>query len=217
MNQRTRITFQDEVAKPVIEQDVPQLIEYREPGYVEVINNRIYFYADIDREKMLTLVKTLKEREDEMFMRHKTWQMDSVPNLRLYVQSYGGMAHAGFSGYDHIKNMDIQVHTYVDGVVGSAATLITLAGSRRYIHKHAFMLIHQARMEYWGSYTHNELEDQAQNSKNLMEVLKKVYLKETKIPEKKLEEMLKHDLYFTAKECLKYGMVDEIVGDEIDV
>lgn len=211
---RNRFTFQDDVAKPTIEQESPhpQLIEYKEPGYVEVINNRIYFYADIDREKVLTLVKTLKEREDEMFMRHKTWQMDTVPNLRLYIQSYGGMAHAGFAAYDHIKNMNIKVHTYVDGVVASAATLITLAGSRRYIHKHAFMMIHQARMDYWGSYTHNELEDQSKNSKNLMIALKNVYLKETKIPEEKLDEILDHDLLFTSDECLKYGLVDEIIG-----
>jgi ATP-dependent Clp endopeptidase proteolytic subunit ClpP len=211
---RKKITFfnqEDIVPKPDIDKQ-PQLVEYKEPGYVEVINNRIYFYADIDRDKMLTLVKTLKEREDEMFMRHKTWQMDSVPNLRLYIQSYGGWAHAGFAGYDHIKNMDIPIHTYIDGVAASAATLLTLAGSKRYIHQNAFMMIHQARYDYWGTYTHNELEDQVENAKNLMEALKKVYLKETKIPEKKLEEILNHDLYFSAEECIEYGLADEIVG-----
>jgi hypothetical protein len=31
----------------------PILNEAKEPGFVEIINNRIYFYADIDREKTL--------------------------------------------------------------------------------------------------------------------------------------------------------------------
>ena len=54
------------------------------------------------------------------------------------------------------------------------------------------------------------MEDDFYNSKNLMKVLKDFYKKNTKIPMKKLDELLKRDIWLTAKECLQYGIIDEI-------
>jgi ATP-dependent Clp endopeptidase proteolytic subunit ClpP len=190
----------------------PILNEAKEPGFVEIINNRIYFYADIDREKTLVLTKNLKNLEDELITRKQVWDLSEIPTLHLHIQSYGGAAHAGFAAYDLIRNLQIPIHTYVDGVAASAATLLIVAGKKRFIHQNSFMLIHQARYDLWGTLTHHQLEDQLENDRNLMKTLKKVYLKETKITEEKLDELLKHDLYFTAEQCLKYGLVDEIIG-----
>lgn len=188
----------------------PQLIEYKEPGFVEIVNNRLYFYADVDREKTLILTKNLKSLEDDLISKRQTWKLSEII-LHLHIQSYGGYAHAGFALYDHIKELEIPIHTYVDGVVASAATLPILAGDRRFIYRNGFMLIHQLRMEYWGTFTHEQLKDQQKNSDNLMEALKRIYLEKTKLTSKKLDELLKRDLYFNAEQCLEYGLVDEII------
>jgi len=34
--------------------------------------------------------------------------------------------------------------------------------------------------------------------------------KHARIPDRKIDEILEHDLWFDAKTCLKYGLVDEI-------
>ena len=44
-----------------------------------------------------------------------------------------------------------------------------------------------------------------------MERIKQIYREHTKIPTKKLNEVLKHDLWWDAETCLKYGLVDEII------
>jgi ATP-dependent protease ClpP protease subunit len=44
-----------------------------------------------------------------------------------------------------------------------------------------------------------------------MKNLEDIYLAHTKIKKEDLKEMLKHDLWFTAKEALRYGLVDEII------
>ena len=41
--------------------------------------------------------------------------------------------------------------------------------------------------------------------------IKNVYKEHTKVPMKKLDEILKHDLLWDAKMCLKYGLVDEVI------
>ena len=50
-----------------------------------------------------------------------------------------------------------------------------------------------------------------ENNKALMEAIQKIYLDRTKIPAKMLKEILKKDLYFDANQCLKYGLVDDIL------
>ena len=45
----------------------------------------------------------------------------------------------------------------------------------------------------------------------LMKMIKNNYLQHTKIPKKKLNNILKHDIWFDAKQCLEYGLIDEII------
>jgi ATP-dependent protease ClpP protease subunit len=45
----------------------------------------------------------------------------------------------------------------------------------------------------------------------MMKNIKNIYKEYTKIPMKKLNEILKHDLMWDAKTCLEYGMIDEII------
>ena len=45
----------------------------------------------------------------------------------------------------------------------------------------------------------------------MMDTIKNVYKEYTKVPVKKLDEILKHDLLWDAKKCLDYGLVDEII------
>jgi ATP-dependent protease ClpP protease subunit len=61
----------------------------------------------------------------------------------------------------------------------------------------------------WGKYS--DFIDEMSNLDKLMSIIKKVYLEHTEIPANKLNEILKHDLYFDAKECKKYKLVDEII------
>ena len=70
------------------------------------------------------------------------------------------------------------------------------------------MLIHQLSSGAYGKYT--ELEDDMENNKNLMDTIKAIYKAYTKVPMKKLDEILKHDLWFDANKCLQLGLVDEI-------
>ena len=44
-----------------------------------------------------------------------------------------------------------------------------------------------------------------------MKKIKEIYEKHTKIPKNKLDDILKHDLWWDAETCLQYGLVDEII------
>ena len=71
------------------------------------------------------------------------------------------------------------------------------------------MLVHQLSGHMWGKYA--EMKDNMLNSEMLMKKIRNIYRKHTMIPEDKLEEILKHDIWWDAEQCLEYGMIDEII------
>jgi ATP-dependent Clp protease protease subunit len=130
------------------------------------------------------------------------------PVCHLHLNTPGGEIYSALSTVDTIKSLKSKVYTYIDGAVASAGTLISTVGAKRFSGEHGHMLIHQLSSGMYGKFA--EMEDDFYNSKNLMKVLKDFYKKNTKIPMKKLDELLKRDIWLTAKECLQYGIIDEI-------
>jgi ATP-dependent protease ClpP protease subunit len=87
---------------------------------------------------------------------------------------------------------------------------MSIVATKRFMNKHSRILIHQLSSSLWGKYS--EIEDEKLNLDNNMKTIKEIYLQYTKIPKAKLNEILKHDIFFDATECIKYGLVDEIYG-----
>ena len=75
--------------------------------------------------------------------------------------------------------------------------------------RNSYMLIHQLSTIFWGKYS--EFEDEKQNLDLMMETIKRVYKEYTKVPMKKIDEILKHDLMWDATTCLEYGLIDKVI------
>ncbi len=55
------------------------------------------------------------------------------------------------------------------------------------------------------------MQDDMKNSEMLMKKIKNIYREHCSIPKTVLEDILKHDIWWDAETCLKYGLVDEIL------
>ncbi len=176
---------------------------------IETVNNHIYFYSAIDTQSILNLVKAIREATDKTVIDARKVGLES-PSLYLHINSPGGSVLDGFAAMDAISTNEIPIVTIIDGVAASSGTFLTIVGKERWINKHAYMLIHQISSGYWGKY--NENKDAMRNMDSLMQDLKDMYKEYTKLPNKKLEEILNHNLYFNADTCLKYGLVDKVLS-----
>jgi|TARA_R100001480_G_scaffold153002_1_gene155636 ATP-dependent Clp protease protease subunit len=173
----------------------------------KIVENNIYFYGDILEGNALELNAALFELDKKLSVAGVYLDVNPIINLR--INSYGGSLFAGLATVDVLRNLNCEVHSYIEGAAASAATIISVACSKRYIGKYSKMLIHQLSAGVYGKYT--ELEDDMENNKHLMDTIKDIYKAYTNLPMKKLNEILKHDLWFDSKTCLEYGLVDEIV------
>ena len=176
--------------------------------HISVQDNKIYFYAGVNRNSCVELNKKIGELETKSLTLSKTLSI-LPPPIKVFINSGGGTIVSGIASMDTMLRCKVPIHTYVDGFSASAATFLTVVGEERYMSRNSYMLVHQLSSTFWGTYSN--FEDEKKNLDLMMKTIKDIYKKYTKLPMKELDQMLKHDLMWDAKTCLEYGMIDEIV------
>jgi len=198
---------QDEEQAPPPQQYIINAGPTSSGAVTRVVENNIYFYGDITEANALELNAALYEMDKKLSITNVF--LDISPVINLHINSYGGSLFAGLATVDVIRNLKSNVHSIIEGAAASAATIISVACTKRFMGKYSKMLIHQLSAGAYGKY--NELEDDMENNKHLMSTIKEIYKVYTNVPMKKLNEILKHDLWFDSKTCLELGLVDEII------
>ena len=178
--------------------------------YISVIdNNELYFYNDVNVESALVINKTLSDLARQLLIAKITFDLQETPHIKLHINSDGGEVFGALSIVDRIQASKVPVHSYAEGLVASASTLISVSCHKRYIRKNTILLIHQVRSWFEGTY--EDFNDEKQNMDLIMKVVKGIYLKHTKFTEDELNTLLKRDLYLNAEDAIKYGLADEII------
>ena len=176
--------------------------------HISVQDNKIYFYSGVSRNACSELNKKISELESKAITLSNSLSIEPPP-IKLFINSGGGTIVSGIASMDTIIRSQVPVWTYVDGFSASAATFMTVVGDLRFMSRNSYMLVHQLSTAFLGTYSN--FEDEKQNLDLMMKNIKNIYKQYTKIPMKKLNEILKHDLMWDAKTCLEYGMIDEII------
>ena len=173
-------------------------------------SNHIYFYSGVTKESVYKLNEHLvRLNQDFIDLERKNPQVEMKPKpIYLHINSYGGSVFAAFAAIDFITQSKIPVYTIVEGATASAGTLMSVVGQKRFMRPHASMLIHQLSSWLGGKMT--EIEDSFQNLEQMMDTIKSIYIKHTRLAGKELEDFLKHDLWWKVDKCISVGLVDEI-------
>ena len=176
---------------------------------IRIINNNVYFYGPITFDSCKELNDVLITLDNNSKKFNIDYNTKSPP-INLHIQTGGGSLMDTFYIVDLIDSLETPVNTFVDGYVASAGSLISVIGNKRYMTRNSFILIHQLSSSA-GEGKYNDLDDNMDNLNKFMDTIRDIYLKHTRIPKEKLNEILEHDLWMNAKECLEYGLVDEII------
>lgn len=172
-------------------------------------NNEFYFYNEVNIESAFTLNKFITDTEKNHLIQQINLDLPKPPPMKVYINSDGGEIFSAFTCIDRMKSCKVPIHTIGEGLVASAATLISISGKKRFIRKNTVMLVHQLRS--WVGGTHENIKDEAKNLEMLSEKIINIYLENTKFDKETLEDMFKHDVYLTSEECIKYGLADAII------
>lgn len=134
-----------------------------------------------------------------------------IQKINLYIQSQGGSLFPTLALVDEIKNFEIPLETYIRGYAASAATLISVVGSKRYMYEHSIIMIHGIKLVADEVNTLTEVRDLHENVDLFMKTIKHIYLENSNISEEKLEYFFTKDKWISANEALSYGLIDKII------
>jgi ATP-dependent protease ClpP protease subunit len=176
--------------------------------------NHVYFYSEVNDGSCLALLRELRAADIELRSERakgRGWMdipMAATPII-LHIFSYGGDLLPAFGVADQIERMLSPVHSVIEGVAASAATLISMAAHRRYITPNSFMLIHQLSSLHWGTY--DEAQDERRMLDMLMAKMTAFYAAHSAATKKQVRRILHRDSWFDAEDALLLGFVDEVV------
>lgn len=171
-----------------------------------VCDDKVYILGDFDRSISGEVIPGLMN-----IISLKTNTVNPV--IEMYINSYGGYAHELFglmSIIDIGRIRGIKFVTYNIGLAASCGSLLSVYGDHRYMSKYATNLMHLGQTGSVFS-TFKQMERQNDNNKKHFHKIIDIYAENTNLDKKKITELLTDDsLYLDSKQCLKYGLCDEV-------
>ena len=133
--------------------------------------------------------------------------------IRVFIDSPGGDADAGYAIFDMIRFVKAPVWTLGMGLVASAAAIIQLASpkERRVGLPNSHYLIHQPLSGIRGVAT--DIEIHARELDKLRAKINRLISDETGVPVEQVEKDTDRDYWMTAEEAVKYGLISRIIAN----
>ncbi len=173
--------------------------------------NHIFFKTDVTRDSIDKLAQEIDHLNHKLLsLQRKATLGNFTPKpIYLHITTNGGDLLSGFFAYDKIRASRIPISTIIEGGVASAGSLMSIAGSRRYMTPNSHLLIHQLRTGIIGTY--EELVDEKTNCNQFMNKLVSLYHSNCNgcLSKTKIREILKRDIFWDTKTAIKNGFVDE--------
>jgi len=137
---------------------------------------------------------------------------DATKDITMYINSPGGSVTSMWSIIDTMNLIKPDVSTVCIGLAASAASLTLAAGTKgkRFILPNAEVMIHQPSGGTKGMAS--DIEIAAKSILKTKDLLHKFMADKTGQPLDKIVKDMDRDTYLDAKEALKYGIVDKIIG-----
>lgn len=135
-------------------------------------------------------------------------------DINIYINSGGGSVFAGMAIYNMLKRHQGYKIVHIDGLAGSIASVIALAGDKVIIPSNAYMMIHKPWSGLYGNST--ELREMADTLDKIEEGILNVY-KENLAENADIEvvkSMVNAETWLTGEEASKYFNVQ--VSDSVE-
>ena len=187
---------------------IPMVVEKSQMGeraydiYSRLLKERIVFIGEpIDDNLANTVIAQLLFLDSQ----------DSKSDIKVYINTPGGMVTSGMAIYDTMQYVKCDVATVCVGIAASMGAVLLAAGSKgkRFILPNAEVMIHQIMGGAEGQAT--DIKIRAEHILRLRDRLNKILATHTGQEMSKIEKDTDRDYFMTAEEALKYGIVDKII------
>jgi ATP-dependent Clp protease protease subunit len=193
---------------PKIENVIPFVVETTNRGersydiYSRLLKDRIIFLGmPVDDQVANAIIAQM------LFLAHE----DPEQDIRLYINSPGGVVYSGLAIYDTMQMIKPDVATFCMGMGASMAAVLLAGGTqgKRYALPNARIMIHQGSAGFRGNVP--DIEVAARETLNLMMTMTEILAAHTGQTFDKVKHDTERDFFMNAHEAREYGLVDEVL------
>ena len=193
---------------PDINALIPMVVESTNRGerafdiYSRLLRDRIVFIGTpIDDQVANVAIAQMLFLENE----------DPNQDIRLYINSPGGVVYSGLAIYDTMQMIKPDVATFCIGMCASMAAVLLAAGTRgkRFALPNSRVMIHQGSAGFRG--TIPDIEVVARETLSLTNKLTEILALHTGQDFDRVKRDTERDYYMQATEAKEYGVIDEVL------
>lgn len=151
---------------------------------------------------------------DDVVTREFIKDLNNHPNakrINVYINSGGGEVFAAVAIAQQLKKHKAEVHTYVEGIAASAATIIAMAGDVRHMTVSGLYMIHLPSSSARGN--KHDFAKGIEVLEKVEDIIRLTYKSKTNLSDEELTQMIDHETWLTAEEAYKYGFITDIDED----
>jgi len=177
-----------------------------------------FFMQKILKTRTILLCGEVDKKLSEKIVRQLILlEEDGDDPIKVFIDSPGGDADAGFAIFDMIRFVKPEVYTIGMGLVASAGALILLASQKGYRLglPNSHYLIHQPLSGIRGVAT--EIEIHAKEVERLRKRINKLISEETGQAYDKVEKDTDRDYWMNSEEAKGYGLISKIISKREDI
>src|ERR687896_853483 len=198
----------DHMHIPTVENLIPMVVESTNRGerafdiYSRLLKDRIIFLGTpVDDQVANSIIAQM------LFLAHD----DPDQDIKLYINSPGGVVYSGLAIYDTMQMIKPDVATFTMGMSASMAAVLLAGGAKgkRFALPNARVMIHQGSAGFRGAVP--DIEVVARETLSLTTKLTEILAQHTGQPYEKVKHDTERDYYMTAEEAKEYGLVDEVL------
>jgi len=187
---------------------IPMVVESTNRGerafdiYSRLLKDRIIFLGTPVEDQIANVIIA-----QMLFLEHE----DPNQDIRLYINSPGGVVYSGLAIYDTMQMIKPDVATFCMGMGASMAAVLLAGGAKgkRYALPNARVMIHQGSSGFRGNVP--DIEVAARETINLTTKLTEILALHTNQTFEKVKRDTERDYYMTPHEARDYGLIDEVL------
>lgn len=187
---------------------IPTVLEKSQFGeraydiYSRLLKERIIFLGGQVNDDVANLIIA-----QLLFLEHE----DSKKDIKLYINSPGGVVTAGLAMYDTMQHIKPDVSTICIGMAASMGAVLLAGGApgKRLALPNSEVMIHQVLGGAEGQAS--DIEISARHILKIKDRLNQILAKHSGQDLKKVEKDTDRDYYMSAEEAQEYGLIDHVI------
>lgn len=137
----------------------------------------------------------------------------NIKEIKIYINSNGGVVSTLFPLIDWIETCDKPVSTIVLGKAYSCGFVLLLCGTKghRKAYNNSEILIHEVSGHAWGK--SSQVKEDSKNLERINKKIKEIIKEKSKMTAEQIDKFMdsNKDIFISAKTALRYGIIDKII------